>query len=304
MQGYRSRGMGADRVIGVDVGGTHIRAAVVERDGTIRRQVDLDTPTSSEAEILAAIGAAVREIATGSEQAVGFGVPCNLDKRTGRVLRATNLPLDDLDLAAWASSEFGLPSFVENDGTAAALAEWRLGAGRGARDLIMLTLGTGVGGGLVLEDQLYRGWAELGHVVVVAGGTPCQGSCHGLGHLEGLVSGTAADSAARRVFGPEADAETLVAAAREGHAEAAAEMRRIAEYLGAGIGSLANVFDPDVVVIGGGFGLAAADLLLPAAQEAARREAIQPADACLTLVTAELPEPGVVGAALVAYEGL
>ncbi len=296
--------MDSHRVIGVDLGGTHIRAAAVSRAGALGRQVERPTPRDSEGAILAAIADAVREARDGDEVAIGFGVPCNLDKRSGRLLRATNLPIDDLDLGAWGRSELGLPSFVENDGTAAALAEWRLGAGRGARDLVMLTLGTGVGGGLVLEDRLYCGWAELGHLVVAAGGPPCQGSCHGLGHLEGLASGTAADASARRLFGPEAHAGRLVAAAYEGDEQALEALRVISGYVGVAIGSLANVFDPDVVVIGGGFGLAASDLLLPHAQEVARREAIRPADGRLRLVPAELAEPGVVGAALVAFERL
>ncbi len=105
---------------------------------------------------------------------------------------------------------------VENDANVAALAEWKLGAGRGADDLVMLTLGTGVGGGLVLGGSLYRGDAELGHVVVVADGPPCQGRCNGRGHLEAVASGNAADRAAEKLWGEGATAELLVGRAQRG----------------------------------------------------------------------------------------
>ena len=113
----------------------------------------------------------------------------NLDRRTGVGLGAVNLPLRSLDLAAHLRERFGVPVGIENDGNAIALAEWRVGAGPGATDLVALALGTGVGGGVVLDGRLYRGWAELGHVVVVADGPPCQGNCHGHGHLEAVASG-------------------------------------------------------------------------------------------------------------------
>ena len=169
----------------------------------------------------------------------------------------------------------------------------------------MLTLGTGVGGGLVIDDHLYRGWAELGHTVVVAGGQPCQGNCHGRGHLEAHASGLAADRAAATLFGPGADAPVLVERARSGDPGAMAALAEIGRLLGAAIGSLVNIFDPDIVIVGGGFGAAAGDLVLEPARIAARAEAIQPADETLRIVEAELgDEAGLIGAALVAFEAL
>jgi glucokinase len=169
----------------------------------------------------------------------------------------------------------------------------------------MLTLGTGVGGGIILDGRLYRGWAELGHVVVVAGGPPCQGNCHGHGHLEAVASGEAATRAARALWGDDADAHVLVTRAKAGDADAVAALEQIGGYVGAAIGSFVNTFDPDVVVIGGGFGAAAGDLVLGPALAAARREAIQPADERLTIVEAQLgDEAGLIGAALVAFEAL
>jgi glucokinase len=292
-------------VIGVDVGGTKILSGVVDREGNVRSQHLIESPGTSEKDVLAALDTAVEELLDEQVGAIGFGVPANLARDTRRVLRATNLPFDDFDLAAHAQERFGLPVGVENDANAATLAEWKLGAGRGRSDLAMLTLGTGVGGGLILDDRLYRGWAEVGHIVVLAGGPPCQGNCHGRGHLEAVASGTAADRVAREVWGPDADARLLVDRARGGDAEASARLEEIAGYLGAAIATLANLFDPELFVVGGGFGEAAGDLLLEPAQEAARCDALEPADRTLTVVSAKLgTEAGLVGAGLVAFEAL
>lgn len=291
-------------MIGVDVGGTKILGALVGRDGRIGHAVERSTPTTSEEAVLERIAEVIGAVADGGA-AVGLGVPCNLDPRTGIAYRATNLPLDEIDLAGWVRGRFPLPVGVENDGNAAALAEWRLGAGRGARDLVMLTLGTGIGGGLVLDDRLYRGWAELGHVVVDYDGPPCQGNCHGHGHLEGVASGHAATRVARELFGPDSDAHDLVERARAGVVPAIEALAQIGRFLGSAVGSFVNMFNPDVVVVGGGFGSAAGDLVLEPARAAARREAIQPADAAVRIVPAALGDhAGVIGAALVAFEVL
>ena len=292
-------------MIGVDVGGTKILSGVADRDGNVVAKHLVESPGSSEEDVLAALDAAVEELLDNGIGAIGFGIPANLDRRTGRVLRATNLPFDDFDLRAHVAGRFGLPVGVENDANAAALAEWKLGAGKGVTSMVMLTLGTGVGGGIVLDDRLYRGWAEVGHIVVLAGGPPCQGNCHGRGHLEALVSGTAADRIAAELWGPDADSHTLVERARGGVEEALAQLDEIAEYLGAGIGSLVNLFDPELVVVGGGFGEAIGDLVLERAQEAARRQALAPADWTLRVVPARLgADAGLVGAALVGFEAL
>ncbi len=290
-------------MIGVDLGGTKILAGVVDRLGRIGATKEIPTPTDSQDAVLAALGDVVADVLEDGVVAVGLGAPMNFDRRTGRGFRANNLPLHDVDVGAGIRQRFGLPVAVENDGNAAAFAEWRLGAGRGTSNLVMLTLGTGVGGGLVLDDSLYRGWAELGHVVVEAGGPPCQGNCHGHGHLEAVASGHAADRVARELWGEEGDAHRLVARARDGDSVAVSALARIGELLGAAIGSLVNIFDPEVVVVGGGFGAAAGDLLLDPARASARAEAVEPADGQLRIVDAELgEEAGLIGAALVGFE--
>jgi glucokinase len=292
-------------VIGVDVGGTKILSGVVDREGTVLSRNKIESPGTSETDVLEALDSAVGALLDDRVGAIGFGVPANLDRGTGHVLRATNLPFDDFDLAAHARARFGRPVGIENDANAATLAEWKLGAGRGRSNLVMLTLGTGVGGGLVLDDRLYRGWAEIGHMVVVANGLPCQGNCHGRGHLEALASGTAADRVAREVWGGDADAHVLVDRAQAGDEDARARLAEIGGFLGAAIASLANLFDPELVLVGGGFGEAAGDLVLAPAQETARRDALAPADKTLRVVPAELgTDAGLIGSALVGFEAL
>lgn len=297
--------MSAPLVIGLDVGGTKISSGLLDRDGNVVRRSELVSPGSSEEDVLAALDGAVEALLGDEIQAIGFGIPSNLERGTSRILRATNLPFDDFDLVGHASVRFGLPVGVENDANAAALGEWRLGAGRGTTTLVMLTLGTGVGGGFVLDNRLYRGWAEVGHIVVQADGPRCQGTCHGRGHLETLASGSAADRAAAELYGADVDGRVLVERAWEGDQDARACLSEMGGFLGAAIGSLANLFDPDLVVVGGGFGEAAGELLLAPAEERARREALSPADASLRVVPAELgADAGLVGAGLVAFEAL
>jgi glucokinase len=173
----------------------------------------------------------------------------------------------------------------------------------------MLTLGTGVGGGVISGGSPFRGrngvGAELGHVVVVHGGRPCQGACTGHGHLETYASGSAATAAAREAFGPSADAPRLVQLANEGDARAKELLEEIAGYLGSGIGSFVNVFAPQLVVLGGGFGVAAFDYLRGPAEEVAGREALEPMRSDVRLAKAELgTAAGLIGAAFVGFEAL
>ena len=297
--------MPPDRVIGVDVGGTKILAGTVSRDGTIGRTIEVPTPTSGPDAFLAELDATIEQLLEDGAQAVGVGVPMNVDRRTGIAYRAVNLPLASLDLPAHLRERFSLPAAIENDGNAMALAEWRLGAGRGTTDMIALGLGTGVGGGVIIDGQLYRGWAELGHVVVDADGPPCQGNCHGRGHLETFATGEAAERAAIELWGNGADARRLLKEALAGDTAARNATDRIGHYVGIAIGSLTNIFAPDVFVLGGGFGIAAWELLREPALAAARREALEPADEELLIVPAELgDDAGLVGAGLVALEAL
>src|SRR6266511_1917840 len=296
-------------VIGVDLGGTKILAGVVDRESRVLRRVEHPTPVSSQAELLSRLDAVVEELLSeDGVAALGFGIPSTIDQVRGRAVFSTNLPLADLDFRDRMKERFGLPVGIDNDANAATIAEWAVGAGRGTRHMVMLTLGTGIGGGLILEGRPYRGSvgaaAELGHIVIQHDGPPCQGVCTGHGHFEQLASGLAADRAAAEILGAGADARGLVQAAREGNDAAAKVIREIGRRLGAGIGSLVNIFNPELVVIGGGFA-EALDLLLEPAREVVAQQALRPARDLVRIVPAELgTEAGLVGAAFVGLEAL
>jgi glucokinase len=296
------------RVIGVDLGGTKILAGIVDRDGTVERRRELPTPLDSQDELLQGLAGAVEDVLEEDVAALGFGIPSTIDQRSGKAVTSVNIPLADLDLRGAMHERFGLPVGIDNDANAATLAEWAHGAGRGTRHMVMLTLGTGVGGGLILDGKPYRGaigaGAELGHMVIDLDGPPCQGACTGRGHLEVLASGHAATTAAQERFGAAADAHRLVRLANEGDSDAVAILAEIGSRLGAGMVSLVNIFDPELIVVGGGFA-AAGDLLLEPARKRVAREALSPAREFVRIVRAELgTAAGLVGAGLVAFEAL
>jgi glucokinase len=296
------------RVIGVDVGGTKILAAVVSRDGSVSRRVERPSDHTSQEALLDELDTMVEELHRDDPEveALGFGIPSRIDQRAGRALKSVNIPLEGVDLRDRMRDRHGLPVAIDNDANAAAIAEWRAGAARGARHVVMLTLGTGVGGGLILDDRPYRGatgsGAELGHVVLELDGPPC--GCGGHGHLESFAAGPAADRVARSLYGDGADAHELVRRGRDGEAEAVAALAGIGRYLGAGIATFVNVFEPEVVVVGGGFGVAG-ELLLGPAREVVAIEGLEPARDTVRIVEAQLgSDAGVIGAGMVAFEAL
>jgi glucokinase len=292
-------------VIGVDLGGTKILAGIVDRDGHVGRRREHPTPLTSQDDLLAALDAAVEELLDDDVVAVGFGLPSPIDQRSGRVQQAVNIPLEaSVDFRARMSERFSLPVGMENDANAAAYAEFHFGAARDARTMVMLTLGTGCGGGAVLDGELYRGWAEFGHMVIVYDGLPCQGTCTGRGHLEPYVTGVAATKLAQEAFGPAVDSHRLVRLAAEGETRAIEILDGIGRHLGAGIGTLVNLFHPELVVIGGGFA-AAGDFVLDPAREVVAREGLAGAGKDLPIVRAELgTAAGLTGAGLVAFDAL
>jgi glucokinase len=298
----------ASRAIGVDVGGTKILAGVVDRNGTVDRHESRSTPVSSEEALLGELDWIVESLLGDDVVALGFGLPSRIDQRVGRAVGSVHVPLTDVPIRDRMAGRFGLPVGIDNDANAAAIAEWRLGAGRGASNVVMLTLGTGIGGGLILDGRPFRGsigaGAELGHMVLDYGGTPCLGACTGRGHFEALAAGSAADALAVRRFGEGADAHRLVVEASDGNEGAAADLAGVGRRLGAGIASLVNVFDPELVIIGGGFA-EAAELILGPARETFAVEALPPSRDLVRIVPAALGvEAGMVGAALVGFEAL
>lgn len=296
--------MDGRHVIGVDLGGTKILAGLVDRNGRVERRRETPTPQESQDALFAGLDAAVEELLDDEVVAIGFGIPSPVDQRSGRALQAVNLPLGDIDFRARMAERFRLPVGIENDANAATYAEFHFGAARDVDRMVMLTLGTGCGGGAVIDGRLYRGWAEFGHMVIVFDGLPCQGSCTGRGHLEPYVTGLAATKLAQEEFGPAVDAHRLVRLATEGEPRAREILAGMGRHLGAGIGTLVNIFNPDLVVIGGGFA-AAGDFMLDPAREVVRREALAHAGDDLPIVRAELgTAAGLIGAGLVAFDAI
>jgi glucokinase len=297
----------ANRVIGIDVGGTKIAAGIVRRDGSVERSDEVETPVDSEDVLVEAIVAAIAGLFDGDVGAVGVGIPSTIDQASGRAISSVNIPLTDVPLRDLVSERFGVPCGIDNDANAAAIGEWQAGAGRGTRHLVMLTLGTGVGGGLVLDGRPYRGAvgaaAELGHIVVEHDGRPCQGTCTGRGHLEAYATGVAASRDAEEAFGAGADSHLLLERAAGGDERALEILDAIGRRLGSAFGTIVNVFNPEVIVIGGGWGEAANGFLLGPAREVMLREALLPGRDLVRIVPARLgPDAGVVGAAFVGLE--
>ena len=314
--------MASPRVIALDLGGTKLLSGVVDDEGVVRERVVSATDTSSEDAVIAQVEDAVDGLMDDDIGAIGIGIPSTIDQRKGQAIDSVNIPLSDVPLRDRLRDRFGIPVAIENDANAAALAEHRLGAGRGSRHLVMLTLGTGVGGGLILDGQLYRGAigaaAELGHITLDLNGPPCQGRCPGRGHLEALASGTAADGYAREAAernpegdlgraarrGMTVDARLAVELAANGPGDARDVLDHVGLHLGVGIASFVNVFNPELVVLGGGFARAG-DLLFEPARQYVAEHALSPARDEVKIVPALLGvEAGLIGAGLAGFEAL
>ncbi|HVL97420.1 MAG TPA: ROK family protein [Solirubrobacteraceae bacterium] len=309
--------------IGVDLGGTKLLAGAVAADGTVlareRREIaglgleDVLTATAEAAQAAAAVAGV--EVA-----AAGFGIPSLIDRRRGLSVSCVHLPLDDVPFAALVRERLGVPVAVDNDANCAVLAEWRLGAARGCDHVVLLTLGTGIGGGLVLGGSLYRGsvgaGGELGHVPVDMLGPPCFDGCPGRGCLEALCSGKALERDARAAAAAAPGSplaqdlagrgsiggERVTELARAGDPVAQELLHALGTRLGAGLAGIAMTFNPEVIVVGGGVMGAGELILAPARAELARRALAPSKD--VPVVAAELgPEAGMIGAALLAAEG-
>jgi glucokinase len=312
--------MSPRRVIGMDTGGTKLLGGVVDEALAVRDRVHRLWRGGGRREVLDLMVDAVEEARAAAPDAVavGFGLPGLVDSRSGVVGFSTHLPLEGVSFRDLMEERVGLPVFVDNDANLAALAEQRAGAAKGASHVAMLTLGTGIGGGLVLGGRLYRGAhggaAELGHVVVDLDGPPCQGNCPNRGCLEVMASGTAIgregavaaerspDSALGKELrgGREITGALVTELAHDGDAAAVGVMDLIGERLGVGIASIVNAFNPEVVVIGGG-AVAAGDLLLEPARRVVAERALPPSRDQVRIVTAHFSdEAGMVGAGILA----
>jgi glucokinase len=300
--------MAAGRVIGVDLGGTKLLAGTVDSALNVHHRAHRFARGNGTADVLDTIVDAVREARDATEgeiDAVGFGIPSLIDLERGVAVTTVHLPIRDLPFRDLMAERLGLPVFVDNDATAAMLAEWRFGAARGCSDALLITVGTGIGGGMVVADRLVRGTqgaaAEFGHMTIDYDGPLCPCGAHGC--LEAFVSGTALAREAR-ALGLELTAAQVAERAHDGHAGAQALVREMGTHLGTGIANLVNAFNPQVVVVGGGV-LALGDLLLePARAEVARRALAPSRDLVRIVPTRFGAESGMLGAAVLALEGV
>jgi glucokinase len=305
--------------IGVDIGGTKVAAGVIETDGTIVDVLRAPTPETEAPAVAQVVVALVQQLreAHPTVATVGIGAAGWIDRGRSTVYFAPNVPWRDEPLRANLAARIDVPIVVENDGNATAWAEHRFGAGRGSSDLICVTIGTGIGGGMVAGGALYRGAfgiaGEFGHMTLVPGGHRC--GCGNRGCWEQYCSGRALVREARDIAATDPvrghrlldlaegvvdniDGPTVTAAAREGDAAAVEAFAIVGEWLGRGLANVAAALDPGRFVVGGGVS-DAGELLLGPARSAYRRNlpgrGHRPE---ATLVRAVLgPEAGMVGAA-------
>jgi glucokinase len=308
----------ANETIGVDLGGTKMLVGALAGTEVLYEEREASTG-QTEDELVELLVREVSEAhaARPEAAAVGLGIPATIDHERGVAVSAVNLPLADLAIRDLVAERVGLPVFVDNDANVAAFAEHLFGAARGADDAVMLTIGTGIGGGLILNGEIYRGatgsGAELGHTVIDINGPPCQGNCPGRGCVETMASGTAigregqlaAESDPDSVLatmlaeGHRIDGRAVTEAAINGDPTSIAVFDLVGTRLGAALVTFANTFEPNVIVVGGGV-MAAGDLLLDPARRTLRERALRPMNE-IPVVAAELgPDAGMIGAAAMA----
>jgi glucokinase len=305
--------------VGVDLGGTKMLVGVVDSERRVVYRSSAPSLGLGQEELLETLEAELRAAidARPRAAAAGLGVPCTIDRERGVAIVAVNLELAGVAIRDLIGERLGIPVAIDNDANLALLAEHRFGAARGARDAVMLTVGTGIGGGLVVDGRLYHGShgaaGELGHVVIEADGPRCQGNCPNRGCVESLASGTAiareGRAAAERVpgstlgralaAGEAIDGALVTDAARDGDETAREVLALAGRRIGVALASIANALDPEVIVIGGGVIRAGQLLVAPARAELAAR-ALPPMNR-VRVEAAELgPEAGMIGAATIA----
>jgi glucokinase len=312
-------------VIGVDVGGTKVAAARIE-GAECASHVERPTELGSSGALIDQIESVVREVIdqAGEPAAVGVGLPSQIDFATGTVVASVNIPLEGVPLGKELGERLSVPVHVDNDANCAALAEAHFVEGGPAQHLVMYTLGTGVGGGVVIDHKIFRGatglGAELGHQPIDLDGPECPGACPNRGCLEALCSGLALerDSTAFARTNPDSTLGRLlahsergkvrgrdvVAAARDGDEDAKKLLEQLGTYLGAGLSGAINTFEPEYIVIGGGLSQGA-DLFLDRAREEAKARALPALAERVRIQLAQGgPKAGLIGAGLLAAQEL
>ncbi len=308
--------------IGLDVGGTRIAAGLVERKGRIIREARCETPTTGPFGVVDSIIDVIEEVSVGAQASeiagIGIGLPAQIDFFRQTVEFCTNLPLGGVDMRGLVMSRVKHPVTLDNDGHTAAQGEWRFGAAQGAKDFVMVTVGTGVGGGIFIGGRPYRGHrglgGEIGHQVVELDGAPCP--CGGTGHLESYVGRWAIIREAQelaktyrgagilRAGGGSVEAitaEDVVRAANAGDEAAAGLMAQVGRVLGKSLVGTVNMLNPQLIVIGGGIGEGCPLVVQRAAEVIADEALAGRRDA--QVVPAQLGnDAGVVGAGVLAFD--
>jgi len=298
-------------VVAIDVGGTTLKGGLCDADGALVHRDRRPTPATDTAALVAAIVALADDLAgegrtrfgADAVGGVGLAVPGFVDEPRGIALRAVNLPWRDLALAEAVAEGTGLPVTLGHDVRAAAAAEARLGAGRGAGDLLFVAIGTGIGAAVVAGGHAYRGAhgraGELGHTVVEPDGPPC--ACGAAGCVEAIASAAAIERAYAAAGAADGASAREVAALAAAHDPAArAVWDRAVAALGAGLAAAVALLDPALIVVGGGLADAGEQLLDPLVADLAARVVLGPAP---PVVCAELGgDAGCRGAALLAWD--
>ena len=301
-------GTSASSTIGLDVGGTKILAGIVDQDGTVVELRAAETPGRQnlprvvEDTMVKVVG----ELRSGREiRAIGVGA-AGFVSRDGTVRFAPHVSWRDEPLQRRLEERLGLPVVVDNDANVTAQAELAIGAARGARDAVCITLGTGIGGAVVMDGEVRRGAGglagEFGHMQVVPAGRPCP--CGQNGCWEQYCSGTALRRAAREYGAPAGtEGAGVTAAAEAGTDWALKAFQDVGTWLGVGVAGLCSALDPEVVVVGGGLSAAGDALLAPARAALARKLPGREYRPMPRLVQAACgPQAGMIGAALLARE--
>ena len=303
--------------IGVDIGGTKIAAAVVTPEGKILSEVRYPTQAAPPNRLIETVAQAITEVKDGFEVGgVCVAVPGRILASENKVISAPNLhEIEDIRLDEEIGRRTGLMVTVENDANAAAWGEFRFGAGRGLQHMVSITLGTGVGGGIITHGMLLRGaqgaGGELGHVTIDPTGPRC--GCGNYGCLEALASGTAIQRRAREVANERSTSalgrlaierqvlgEDVTRLAQEGDDASISVLEETGRWLGIGLAGFVNTFNPEVIAVGGGASRAGESILKPARKEVQLR-ASSPSRDLVEIKEATLgPESGVLGAAALA----
>lgn len=263
-------------IVGIDIGGTKIAGGLASLDGkiTLWQSLPVEAEKGSEAvsEKLTSLISSLLKAKEGIK-VISIGVACAglIDTANGMVIASPNLPWREYPLKEKLAS-FNLPVYLINDADAAALGEYHFGAGRGVRNLVYITVSTGIGGGLILDGRLYTGLGvagEVGHMTIQSDGPLC--NCGNYGCWEALASGTAISRMAKERWGREVTAKQVYQEALGGDREAAEVIRLAGKYFGIGLANLVNIFGPELIVIGGGVSKMGEMFLAPAVEEMRRR---------------------------------